>query len=109
MAADEVAAAAAADSGSAGDPSPAELLRQLNDLRALVARQAEEQREAVSLIMEQQQTIQTLEERLAAGGCGAVARPVAPPLDGPAAVMEPSPLDRPVLGSYNDGPQPTRW
>ena len=105
----EAAPAAAALGGEHGPARDKSLEQEVTELRLLLQQQAEQQAEAVRLIQQQQQTIATLERRLpggdaggavlaAAGGTAAAQRPNETPLDGPAFVMQPSVMDRPVQG-----------
>ena len=101
--------AAAAPAGERGPARDKSLEQEVTELRLLLQQQAEQQAEAVRLIQQQQQTIATLERRLlggdaggavlaAAGSTAAAQRPSETPLDGPAFVMQPSVMDRPVQG-----------
>lgn len=65
---------------------------------------ADEVAELRSLVARQQRAIEALEGRLGLGpaaGGAAASRPPASPLDGPAAVLEPSLLTRKAQGSYS--------
>lgn len=89
-----MAAGAAAAVGNGGGPHLAE---EVAELRSLVARQ--------------QRAIEALEGRLGLRPAALeAARPPASPLDGPAAVIEPSLLTRKVQGSYSSrGDHITSW
>lgn len=109
-AAGDEAPATAAPGRELGAARSTSLEQEVTELRLLLQQQAEQQAEAVRLIQQQQQTIATLERRLLGGDTGggpfaaasSTAAPASPsdaaPLDGPAFVMQPSVLERPVQG-----------